>query len=574
MGASAIRLVIAEIRGGRADPDRRGSVARRAARPRHVLSAGAIRSEDGRRDVSARSTGSATSSTVYGVQQIRAVATSAVREARNGDLFLDRVRGRTGIDVRRSSTRRRRAAWSSSRCAQRCADHAAFRGALDAAGRGRRRQHQPDAAAARRTEPFRASMRWAPSGSASSSTCGATATKCRSPLLKRDIANVIEEIRRRDAAAIASPTWWPSAATCASPRRRCRSTSTDGGVREIAAGRVSGVLRRGRAARRGRARRSLPAAGRRGRDAGAGAARLPRAAVAETAARTARHLGRLAAGRHAARFRRARATARAPRTSSARCWPAPKRSGSGTGSIAPTAITSRCSRRGCSTSCSDEHGLSDRDRLLLQVAALLHDVGIYVSLRAHHKHSQYLLAASQIFGLSDEETAIVANIARYHRGAPPAEDPPAVPGAGPGRPPARQQAGGDPARGQRARRRASAEGARLRIVRGDTALDAASSTARGDLTMEQLAATARADMFVDSVRPAARDPRRGATGDHGRRTDSRDCSSTASCRGSRSTSACSKRPPTPTTPLLERVKFAAIAAVEPRRVLHGPRRRH
>src|SRR6185503_17769206 len=51
----------------------------------------------------------------------------------------------------------------------------------------------------------------------------------------------------------------------------------------------------------------------------------------------------------------------------------------------------------------------------LQVAALLHDVGMYVSLRAHHKHSQYILAASQIFGLSNEETAIVSNIARYHR---------------------------------------------------------------------------------------------------------------------------------------------------------------
>src|SRR5262249_23473693 len=62
-----------------------------------------------------------------------------------------------------------------------------------------------------------------------------------------------------------------------------------------------------------------------------------------------------------------------------------------------------------------EHGLGDRERLLLQTAALLHDIGIYVSLRGHHKHSQYLLAASQIFGLSAQETAIVSNIARYHR---------------------------------------------------------------------------------------------------------------------------------------------------------------
>jgi len=63
----------------------------------------------------------------------------------------------------------------------------------------------------------------------------------------------------------------------------------------------------------------------------------------------------------------------------------------------------------------DEHGLLDSDRLLLQVAALLHDIGVYVSLRRHHKHSQYLLASSQIFGLTDDQTALVANIARYHR---------------------------------------------------------------------------------------------------------------------------------------------------------------
>jgi exopolyphosphatase/guanosine-5'-triphosphate,3'-diphosphate pyrophosphatase len=69
--------------------------------------------------------------------------------------------------------------------------------------------------------------------------------------------------------------------------------------------------------------------------------------------------------------------------------------------------------------CREDHRLTDRDRLLLQVAALLHDIGMYVSLRAHHKHSGYLLSALQLFGLSDDETAIVSNIARYHRGALP-----------------------------------------------------------------------------------------------------------------------------------------------------------
>lgn len=66
-----------------------------------------------------------------------------------------------------------------------------------------------------------------------------------------------------------------------------------------------------------------------------------------------------------------------------------------------------------------EHGLSPRHRLLLQVAALLHDIGIYVSLRGHHKHSQYLLSVSDIFGLSREDMALIGNVARYHRRALP-----------------------------------------------------------------------------------------------------------------------------------------------------------
>ncbi|MCU0241233.1 MAG: HD domain-containing protein [Vicinamibacteria bacterium] len=66
-----------------------------------------------------------------------------------------------------------------------------------------------------------------------------------------------------------------------------------------------------------------------------------------------------------------------------------------------------------------EHGLSARQRLLLEVAAVLHDVGIYVSLRGHHKHTQYILSVSEIFGLSRDDLAAVSNIARYHRRALP-----------------------------------------------------------------------------------------------------------------------------------------------------------
>jgi exopolyphosphatase/guanosine-5'-triphosphate,3'-diphosphate pyrophosphatase len=66
-----------------------------------------------------------------------------------------------------------------------------------------------------------------------------------------------------------------------------------------------------------------------------------------------------------------------------------------------------------------EHGMGDRDRVLLEVAALLHDIGNYVSLRAHHKHSWYLLSVSEIFGLTQDDMAVVANVARYHRRALP-----------------------------------------------------------------------------------------------------------------------------------------------------------
>ena len=66
-----------------------------------------------------------------------------------------------------------------------------------------------------------------------------------------------------------------------------------------------------------------------------------------------------------------------------------------------------------------EHGLSDRHRLLLEVAALLHDVGIYVNLKGHHKHAEYLLSVSEVFGLSREDMTIVACVARYHRRATP-----------------------------------------------------------------------------------------------------------------------------------------------------------
>ncbi len=66
-----------------------------------------------------------------------------------------------------------------------------------------------------------------------------------------------------------------------------------------------------------------------------------------------------------------------------------------------------------------EHGLEPRHRLLLQAAAILHEVGRFVSNRSHHKHSYYLLANSEVFGLTRDEINQVAHIARYHRRSEP-----------------------------------------------------------------------------------------------------------------------------------------------------------
>lgn len=65
------------------------------------------------------------------------------------------------------------------------------------------------------------------------------------------------------------------------------------------------------------------------------------------------------------------------------------------------------------------HGLDARFELLLYIAALLHEIGMYVSHRSLHKHSMYLIRNSDLFGLGKRDLLLVALVARYHRRALP-----------------------------------------------------------------------------------------------------------------------------------------------------------
>jgi exopolyphosphatase/guanosine-5'-triphosphate,3'-diphosphate pyrophosphatase len=65
------------------------------------------------------------------------------------------------------------------------------------------------------------------------------------------------------------------------------------------------------------------------------------------------------------------------------------------------------------------HKLPASTRPLLEVAGLLHDIGNAVSYQKHHRHTYYLIQNAEIPGLRERERELVARIARYHRRSPP-----------------------------------------------------------------------------------------------------------------------------------------------------------
>jgi exopolyphosphatase / guanosine-5'-triphosphate,3'-diphosphate pyrophosphatase len=69
---------------------------------------------------------------------------------------------------------------------------------------------------------------------------------------------------------------------------------------------------------------------------------------------------------------------------------------------------------------SARHGLGDDSREVLEAAALLANVGLFVSHAGHHKHSYYVIRNSELLtGFTDREIELIAQVARYHRKSAP-----------------------------------------------------------------------------------------------------------------------------------------------------------
>ncbi len=63
------------------------------------------------------------------------------------------------------------------------------------------------------------------------------------------------------------------------------------------------------------------------------------------------------------------------------------------------------------------HNLGERERELLEHAAMLHDIGAFLSYNNHHGHSYYLIRNADLLGFDQTETTIMAAVAFFHRRA-------------------------------------------------------------------------------------------------------------------------------------------------------------
>lgn len=77
------------------------------------------------------------------------------------------------------------------------------------------------------------------------------------------------------------------------------------------------------------------------------------------------------------------------------------------------------------------HHLAPEWRVVLRVAALLHDIGYAVNRQKHHRHSAYLLENTDLPGLSDRGRIVAARLTRFHRRRAPKKGHPGLDGLSP-----------------------------------------------------------------------------------------------------------------------------------------------
>jgi exopolyphosphatase/guanosine-5'-triphosphate,3'-diphosphate pyrophosphatase len=70
------------------------------------------------------------------------------------------------------------------------------------------------------------------------------------------------------------------------------------------------------------------------------------------------------------------------------------------------------------------HDLGEEDGLLLEIAALLHDIGHFIGTIDHDRHGYYILKANRLIGLSEAQQEVVASLVLHHRKSSPSFDGP------------------------------------------------------------------------------------------------------------------------------------------------------
>jgi exopolyphosphatase/guanosine-5'-triphosphate,3'-diphosphate pyrophosphatase len=61
------------------------------------------------------------------------------------------------------------------------------------------------------------------------------------------------------------------------------------------------------------------------------------------------------------------------------------------------------------------YNLGEKENRILEAAAILHDVGYFINYSSHHKHSYHLIRHADLFGFTPRERELIATVARYHR---------------------------------------------------------------------------------------------------------------------------------------------------------------